>query len=40
MVDGVKGVFSLSIAAAYTNGLNVDPTCRFAWMARLNSEPS
>ena len=27
-----------AIAVAYTNGLNTDPGCRMAWVARLNSE--
>src|SRR5215203_1484611 len=33
------GVMPLSSAAAYTNGLKVDPGCRCAWVARLNEEP-
>jgi hypothetical protein len=32
MVAGVKPAVN---AAAYTNGLNADPGCRFAAMARL-----
>ena len=32
-----EGVKPLSIAVAYTNGLNDEPGWRIAWVARLNS---
>ena len=38
MSSGV--ILSWSIAAVYTYGLNDDPTCRCAWVARLNFERS
>jgi hypothetical protein len=33
-LDGIP----VSSALAYTNGLNDDPACRTAWVARLNGE--